>query len=196
MLARVSNIEALRRWRLNEEPVEDLVRWITTDNPTPAMLAGTAFHKALELAEPGDFDRLQANGMTFIMPDAEIALTEIREMRAERQYGPLTVSGQVDGLIGRKVIDHKTTIRFDAERYLEGCQWKYYCSIFGADEFAWNVFEIKEVEPNVYRVSSPHILKAYRYPGMEEECHRLALDYYDFAKAHLPEGGQDHAFKP
>ena len=93
MLARVSNIEALRRWRLNEEPVEDLVRWITTDNPTPAMLAGTAFHKALELAEPGDFDRLQANGMTFIMPDAEIALTEIREMRAERQYGPLTVSG-------------------------------------------------------------------------------------------------------
>lgn len=185
MLARVSNIEALRRWRLNEEPVEDLVRWITTDNPTPAMLAGTAFHKALELAEPGDFDRLQANGMTFIMPDAEIALTEIREMRAERQYGALTVSGQVDGLIGRKVIDHKTTSRFDAERYLEGCQWRFYCDIFDADVFEWNVFEIKEVEPLVYSVSPPHLLRAYRYPGLRRDCEDLAADYWDFAQTHL-----------
>ena len=57
MLARVSNIEALRRWSNwqplfdgDEEPtLEDLIRQITTDSPSEAMKAGTAFHKAIEL---------------------------------------------------------------------------------------------------------------------------------------------------
>lgn len=185
MIARVSNLEAFRRWRLTDDPLEHLIQWITTDNPSPAMLAGTSFHKALELAEPGSFDRLEANGMAFLMPDCAIALPDIRELRAERQYGPLTVSGQVDGLIGKTVIDHKTTSRFDAERYLGGVQWRYYCEIFEADTFEWIVWEIKETDPLVYRVSPPQVLRAYRYPGMHEDCARLAADYHDFAQSHL-----------
>ena len=157
------------------------------DDPSPAMLCGTAFHAALEHAAEGDFDTLEALGHRFIMPDAEIALPPIREMRAERQYGPLTVSGQVDGLIGRTVIDHKTTSRAEPERYLDGCQWRFYLDLFEADTFEWLLWVVTEVEPRVYRVAPPQVLRAYRYPGLHDDCARLAADYYDFARVHLPQ---------
>jgi len=195
MLARVSNIEALRQWKNwqplydgQEEPtVEDLVRFITVDEPSEAMKAGTAFHAALELAKDGDYASFEANGYRFILPDAEISLPSIREMRAYGQYGGLTVTGQVDAVEGRIVTDHKTTGRFDPERYLNGCQWKFYLDLFEADEFRWNIFEIKEVEPLVYRVSAPHVLKAYRYPEMHQHCAVLAADYLSFAREHMPQ---------
>ena len=186
MLARVSNIDAFRRWRDNEDQgLDDLIRFITVDAPTPRMLAGTAFHKALELAQPGEYDTLYADGYTFHLPEGTLALPTIRELRAFGNYGPLQVTGQVDGLHGKRVEDHKTTERFDAERYLEGYQWRYYLDLFGADVFCWNVFEIREVKPLVYHVADVQVLTEYRYPGMHRDCERLAAAYYEFAREHL-----------
>lgn len=189
MLARVSNIEAFRQWRENEEStVADLVRWITEDNPTPAMLAGTAFHKALETAPYGEHDVLEANGHTFLLPDAELVLPVIRELRGYKQYGALTVTGQVDALELPRVDDHKTTSRFDPERYLGGCSWKFYLDIFGGDVFRWNVFELRETKtPLTFEVAPPHRLEAYRYPGLRADCAALAADFLDFARVHLRE---------
>jgi hypothetical protein len=187
MLARVSNIEAFRRWREDDDQsVEDLVRFITTDEPTKAMQAGTAFHKALELAGEGSHFELTALGYTFRLADGSVELPEIREMRAYRGYGHLTVTGQVDGIFGRTVIDHKTTARIDPERYLTGCQWKFYLDIFGADTFRWNLFEIKELGPQEYGVSPPQTLIAHRYPEMRADCEKLASDYLEFARRFLP----------
>lgn len=187
MLARVSHIESFRRWRLDPDAtVDDLVQKICVSEPTEAMRAGTAFHKALELAVPGDYDRLEAMGYTFHLPDAEIALPAIRELRCFQQYGPLRVTGQVDCLYGTRVEDHKTTAQFDSEGYWEGCQWRFYLDIFGADVFRWNVFPLTPTkEPRVYRVSPPHQLEQYRYPGLHDDCAALAADFYDFAIKHL-----------
>lgn len=193
MLARVSNIEAFRQWKNwrplfegQEEPtVEDLVRFITTDEPTEAMKVGTAFHKAMELAQEGSHETFAANGYTFLLPDAELALPAIREMRAYSAYGGLTVTGQVDAVEGRVVIDHKTTSKFDPERYLDGCQYRFYLDMFGADTFEWNIFVVREVEPQVYAVAEPHILRAHRYPGMHDDCRLLADEYHEFATSYL-----------
>lgn len=190
MLTRVSNIEAWRQWTVwkprfdgDEEPsLEDLIRFITTDEPTEAMQAGTAFHKALETAQDGEHSVLTDNGYTFHLPDAELSLPAVRELRGYGQYGPLTVTGQVDALEGAVITDHKTTGRFDPERYLDGCQWKFYLELFGADVFVWNIFEIKETDPKVYAVKAPQIMRAYRYPGMGDDCARLAADYLEFAR--------------
>lgn len=194
MLARVSNIEAWRRWKHwqplfdgDEEPtVEDLVRQLTTDEPSERMLAGTAFHKALELAGPGEYDHLSANGYTFTLAGGTVALPAIRETRAHGAYGPLTVTGQADCIHGRAIFDHKTTARFDAEGYLAGCQWKFYLDLFGADTFTWNVFEITETAEKTYRVGEPHALTAYRYPELHADCEKLAAEFYEFAREHLP----------
>lgn len=187
MLARVSNIDAYRRWLDKEDQsLDDLIRFLTIDEPSEAMKAGTAFHKALELAQPGDYDTLFANGYTFHLPEGMLALPTIRELRAYGNYGALQVTGQVDGLHGKRVDDHKTTARFDAERYLEGYQWRFYLDLFGADVFRWNVFEIREVKPLVYQVAEPQILTEYRYPGLHHDCKRLAAEFYEFACKHLP----------
>ncbi|TJU85611.1 MAG: hypothetical protein E5Y10_24640 [Mesorhizobium sp.] len=195
MLARVSNIEAYRQWKNwqplfegQEEPtIEDLVRFITVDEPSEAMKAGTAFHKAIETAGDGSHDAFEANGYRFILPDADLALPTTREMRAFGNYGALNVTGQVDAVEGRIVTDHKTTGKFDPERYLNGCQWKFYLDIFDANEFRWNVFVLKELEPQTYAVAAPQSLTAYRYPEMHEHCEELAADYLAFARVHLRE---------
>lgn len=195
MLARVSNIEAHRQWKNwqplfegQEEPtVEDLVRFITTDEPSEAMKAGTAFHKALETAGDGLHTAFEVDGYTFLLPDASLSLPDVREMRAYGQYGALTVTGQVDAVEGCVITDHKTTSKFDPERYLNGCQWKFYLDIFDADMFQWNIFVLKELEPLTYGVSAPQVLTAFRYPEMRDHCDKLAADYLEFASQFLRE---------
>lgn len=189
MLTRVSNIESYRRW-INWEPrfdgdeeptLDEFVRSLTVDEPSEAMLAGTAFHAAIELAQVGEHNTFAAHGFTFHLPDAEIELAEIREMRASKRYGDLNVTGKVDCLSGKLVVDHKTTSRVDIDRYMEGYQWRYYLDIFGADVFRWYVFELKELEPKSYRVSAPQVLEAVRYPELEADCARLAAEFHRFA---------------
>lgn len=189
MLARVSSIETFRRWRLDEsQDAADLVARLTDFQPTENMLAGTAFHAALEVAEPGEYDQLHAHGYTFILPDAEIALPDIREVRAFGSYGPLCVTGKLDALLGRRVDDHKTTANFRPDGYLEGCQWRFYLDLFDADVFRWNVFEIAPVKgrDKTYTVKPPQLLEQCRYPGMHDDCMDLARDYYQFAAVHMP----------
>ena len=200
MLTRVSNIEAYRKW-LNwkplfdgdEEPsLDDLVRQITTDEPSEKMMAATAFHAALETAQDGDHTEFSAMGYRFELPDAELALPALRELRAFKAYGDLQVTGKVDCLDGKIVEDHKTTSRVDFERYLEGCQWRFYLDIFEANVFQWHIFELKELEPKVYRVSAPQILRAVRYPELHQDCCRLAEEYLAFARQmNLPDARID-----
>lgn len=189
MLARVSNIETFRRWRLDEAATpDDLVARLTSFEPTEAMRAGTAFHKAMESATEGEYSELSADGYTFVLADSEIALPPIREVRAFARYGDLTVTGKFDALLGNRVIDHKTTARFNPEGYIEGCQWRFYLDIFGADVFQWNVFELRplEDEERSYYVMAPQVLTQYRYPGLHDDCARLAADFYDFAARFMP----------
>lgn len=190
MFARVSHIETFRRWRLDEsQDAADLVARLTDFQPSEAMEAGTAFHKALELAKPGEYSVLTANGYTFRLDDdAAIALPSVRELRCGANYGPLHVSGQVDALFGKRIEDHKTTANFNADSYLEGCQWRFYLDIFGCDVFRWNVFEVTPVrgQDKTYVVDPPHLLEQFRYPGLHDDCMALAAGYYEFAARHLP----------
>ena len=121
---------------------------------TEAMRVGTALHKALELSSTGMFDVLSFGGYRF----------------------------QIDGIVGRTVYDYKTTGIFNAERYLDGYQWRYYLDIFGLDVFRWLVFVI---EPDRYQVGTYivrdfHRLETGRYGALHEDCAALARDFQDF----------------
>lgn len=209
MLCRVSEIEAFRRWREDEEAELDalVARLRGEEPPSDRMATGTAFHSALEVAELGEFDVLQVPGYVFhIEADVDLEIAGIRELRAHKVYavdgGELIVSGQVDALEALRIDDHKTTEQMDAEGYFAGYQWRYYLEIFAADRFRWNVFEIREASDRFLRrlpaelanidaahfvIHGSHRLEQYRYPGMAEDCARLAADFYRFARLHLPE---------
>lgn len=195
MTFRVSEVESFRQWRDDEDADLEklLARMRGQTEASEAMLAGTAFHKALELAPLGSATELHALGYTFKFVDEfEIAIPTIRELRAGKTYHgdgySLTVSGQLDAIEGRRVEDHKTTGRFDPERYIGGYQWRLYLSIFGADHFRWNVFEIAVTDdPLTWEVFASHRLEQYRYPGMERDCERLVHDLARFALDQMPE---------
>ena len=179
-VVRVSALEAFRRWRNDEaSTIDDLFHVPETE----AMRVGTALHKALELSSTGMFDVLSFGGYRFqIECDIEIPAMQVKEFRSSKRYGDLTVSGQCDGIVGRTVYDYKTTGIFNAERYLDGYQWRYYLDIFGLDVFRWLVFGI---EPDRYQVGTYivrdfHRLETGRYGALHEDCAALARDFQEF----------------
>lgn len=189
MLFRVSECEAFRQFREDDEAeLPAFLDWLRNDNPSQAMRAGTAFHDVLEHARAGELETAESQGFKFIIEvDVELALSPIREVRASKQYGGVTVTGKLDVMDGLRVEDHKTTGRFDPDRYLSGYQWRLYLSIFGVQLFRWNVFEMREVEPMTYLVHKFHTLEQCRYPGMERDCERLVAEIEAFARVHMPE---------
>jgi len=191
MIFRVSEAESYRQWRNDEDADMGslLARLSGAVPPSEAMRAGTAFHKALEDAKDGEADTLEAEGYRFIIiADITLALPSIREVRAYKDYGGITITGKLDVLDGRRVEDHKTTAQFNPDHYLEGFQWRYYLDLFGADCFRWNVFELKPLdEPRLYEVRGFHQLEQWRYPSMERDCRDLAIDLAAFAADHMPE---------
>lgn len=196
MMYRVSHVEAFRQWEADEETDLDwLLRRIRGEEPpSERMLAGTALHKALELAPIGqEFAELRVDGYTFrFVGDFELRLSTIRELRGRKTYVvdglPIEITGQVDQIEGKRIDDHKTTGRFDPERYLEGYQWRLYLDIFNADRFRWNVLEMSETDdPKVWDVFAQHTLEQWRYPGLANDCHALVERFARFVRTHVEE---------
>lgn len=186
--ARVSHLESFRQWKADDDlGLGWLLERLGESEPTQAMRAGTAFHKALELAEYDDFEGICANGYTFhFEKDCQIEISRLREITGTKKYGELLVQGTCDCLDGRLVSDHKTTAQFDPDRFMSGYQWRFYLDIFEADLFRWNVFVIRETdESKTYLVTDYHRLEQRRYPDMRADCEKLAQEYVDFAKVHL-----------
>ena len=189
----VSKVEAFRQWRENEDAeLEPLLATLRGENPpSEAMLAGSALHKALEHATEGERDALSADGYEFVITaNIDLALPKCREVFATKDYGPIVISSRVDVMDGKRIEDHKTTSRFDPERYIAGCQWRFYLDIFEADVFRWNVFEIRELKQKVYDVWSFHQLEQFRYPALAMDCRDLAADLAAFVREYLPEYAQ------
>lgn len=192
---RVSEVESFRYWKADEESeLDDLRGRLLGEFPaSDVMRAGTAFHKALEHAQAGDVEVLEVDGYQFgFEVDAAIALPTVREIRASKTWmvdgKPITISGQLDGITGKRIEDHKTTGRYDPERYLTGYQWRLYLSIFEADTFRWNIFEIKEDgHPLDWLVTAYHQLEQHRYPSMEADCTALVSDFARFVREYVPE---------
>jgi hypothetical protein len=193
MRHRVSNVEAFRQWEADPDADEaDLLAKLRGKfEPSPAMLAGTAFHKLLELA-PSEVitERAEVNGHVFTFAgDFTVALSPIRELRASRTYTVdnelVTITGQVDEIEGKRIVDHKTTGRFDPERYLAGYQWRLYLEIFGADVFRWNVFELRPVDGTEYEVTALHRLEQCRYPGLGADCQSLVERFARYVRDRL-----------
>jgi hypothetical protein len=194
---RVSHLAAYARWKQQEENgLAWLHRAIFSTESTEAQTRGTAFHAALEKACEGEYSTVEAMGYTFAFTcEAEITLPKTREIRRSKDYDGIIVSGQCDGIEGKRIIDHKTVQQFDAEYHLAGWQHKFYLDLFEADRFDWHIWEVGELKPpppgdvandggasRVYEVYAHHLLTQYRYPALEEDCRRLAQEFLQFTQ--------------
>jgi hypothetical protein len=181
---RVSALAAYVRWKNQEEgDLLWLEQSIFSEASTEATARGTAFHSALEKACEGEYTTVEAMGYTFAFTcEAEITLPHTREQRRHKDYGGIIITGQCDGIEGRRIIDHKTVSKFDAEYHLDGWQHKFYLDIFEAERFDWHIWQVSEMDdPKAYEVYAHHLLSQYRYPALEQDCRALALEFRDFA---------------
>src|ERR1700736_4912097 len=162
MRVSVSNLELFRMWRGNEDlDLEWLLRRLRGEEPqTEAMKAGEAFHKILENPTFDELNELTSGEYWFSMLcEVQLVLPTARELSIEKEYGDLLVRGRVDGLSGRTVTDYKTTAQFDADRLMEGYQWRYYLDMLDCDTFHWQVFVLSQYgEPGHYDVTQTHTL--------------------------------------
>lgn len=188
----VSNLELYRMWRGSEDlDLEWLLRRLRGEEPqTEAMKAGEALHKALEESPAGETSVLNSGTYRFyIQCDCSIELPQARELKIEKEYGGLTVRGRVDDLTGKRITDYKSTASFDADRLLEGYQWRYYLDMLNADSFVWKVFVMQPFGDftengdliHSYEITQAHELSQHRYDALEEDCAKLAADFLAFA---------------
>lgn len=183
----VTDLDAYLFFKNSDQEPEELMRRLRREEPpTPAMATGSAFHTALEFAQAGTFIALEAEGYTFnVLGDVTLALPELRELKAEQPVyiNPtlgVTLVGKVDAIEGLTVHDHKTTAKFDSERFFDAYQWRFYLEMFKADTFQWNCFELKETGFKEYDVTGFHQLRQYRYPGMAADCADLLREFLEF----------------
>jgi hypothetical protein len=181
MRVSVSNLEQYRQWRDAEDESLGALMARLWSGDTPDTLRGKAFHTCMERAEDGETELLKADGFTFLFDiDCTISLPKRREVMLTKQYGPLLVRGRIDGGEGKVISDYKSTASFDADRFQLGYPWRYYLDMADADRFDWHIFEMSELatEPKAYRVRAYHQMSQWRYPNLNDDCTRLAEEFY------------------
>ncbi|WP_227430455.1 hypothetical protein [Psychrobacter sp. I-STPA6b] len=149
--------------------------------PTPAMSAGTAWHKILEnyLRNPSGI--YQQDSFTFdiskLNDTDEVQVVNLGKPWEREQKHVVQLIDGVD-LVGKidvetpyAVIDHKLTGSYNPERYLNAWQWRAYLAMRGKNRFIYQVFECKPVTKygQVVEIKDYHTLDMYAYDGMIDD---------------------------
>ena len=197
---RVSDLDAWVRYVEPEREewatsTEEFLTYMRREGePTPNMLAGSAFHDVMEHAHAGDdLEYVEARGFGFTFADdlGAVALAQEREEPCEGVYptpsGPVLLRGRVDGRTGIEVVDYKLTGgRFDAERLARSLQWRSYLDLTGADRFRYVVFRAKINPPEVY-VFAVEEVTFWSYGDMRADVTRRVSELAAFVVEHVPE---------
>lgn len=189
----VTDLDSFRYFKATEDMdlAALLARLRREEPPSPAMLAGRAFHKVLEKAAWESADTAEADGYKFhFRADCVIPWLPVRELKGEivlpSPVGSVTLVGVVDGIDGA-IYDHKLTKRFDAERYADSYQWRCYLVMFFAQKFVYNVFEGEQDETGDYNIWGFHSLTFYAYESMRADVLREVGELAELIAEHIPE---------
>lgn len=203
---RVTQLEQFRKYisdrypYVTEQSVIDNITGVFTGNEKTRV--GTAFHCIVETGEP-ECEKVDG-GRRFVIDGHDVILgtdackaalqyreempCAYHEHRVSKDYGAVTVTGCADIINGSEIHDIKTRfspVPSDSD-YSDSCQWRFYCEMFGADKFVFDIFvfegytEGADVRAcNVVRYDPPIV--CYPYEGMKEENARLLSDFMDWA---------------
>jgi hypothetical protein len=162
-------------------------------HPTPEMMLGTAFGRAIEKPDrwrlPDKSFKVPVKGdrgwvefrFTAAMVDQALMMLDRRgvfEVRSEREYDGWIVIAKLDQIIGTRINENKTTTKyFDFEKYAESCQWRFYLDIFGASAITYNVFEIREPALGEYALGDVSSFNLFPYAEMHQDCLDLVREF-------------------
>ena len=130
MRVSVTELADFRRFRETDQTFEEwLARWKRLIPPTPAMRAGTRFHRFLETGGRDYADRVVLKlDFTPIKPDScEVSLSR------EFAIGGETVKlvGRLDAIRGKTILDYKLLSRYPkVQKYSGSVQWRSYFVLY------------------------------------------------------------------
>lgn len=192
----VTQLEAYRCWLENEEAsVEEMVAYLESKTePSPSMLAGSAFHKVLESAQNIPLEYVEQDGFRFDFRelDDELALPAIKEFKfyAQREIEDVIVTfvGVIDALDSQAVYDHKLTSVINLDRYENSMQWRAYLYFLSMPTFTYNLFRKYQpvAEPDLIILKELLQVSFHAYPEMEADILELTAQLIEFIKQHAP----------
>jgi hypothetical protein len=186
-------IESFRLWSDPEQEwmdEADLIATIRgTSVPSHGVLLGSAFGKVLEApdtyAVPGGF-RCQdfAFGSDVVTPCLEVIDRRgVFEAKAQKTYGDCDVVARADHLLGLHLSEFKTTLStFDAQKYLDSCQWRFYFDIFEPLIVTYHVFCLSEATNGVISLRGIESFNLYPYAELHEDCRDLVARFAAYAR--------------
>jgi hypothetical protein len=192
---RATQVEQFRRWVTKEyvtfEDMCNALKGSTVAND--AMRFGTAVHSAIEAMATGNQVADEHEGVKIDLHSvAKIveyipagAVNEVPAVKRIAEYTPHQVygvrsahgvwlRGTADVVAGLHVMDFKTTRKPITDSKLQGyqdsMQWRCYLTLFGADEFTFNVQHWDE-RNGVAVLADVQEVRCSRYDGMESEVY-------------------------
>ena len=184
MRVSVTELADYRRFRNTDQTFEQwLARWKRLIPPTPAMRAGTRFHRFLETGGRDYADRVKFDlDFTPIQPDfCEVPLS--REFTIGEESVKLV--GRLDAIHGTTILDYKLLSRYPkVEKYAGSVQWRSYFVLYPqAEQFRYQFFiRGYSGDPQVVVVRDVRECAFSRYPDVEEDVTALLADYRGFIR--------------
>jgi hypothetical protein len=191
----------LESFRLFMQPEQE---WMSEDELIASILGqfvpnhkvnlGSAFGRVLEDPDrymaPGGF-RVFVNGETFEfgrdVMEEPLSLIDRRgvfEAKAIARYGQNDVVAKADHLFGAELREFKTTLSsFDAEKYIDSCQWRFMVDAFKPAKVIYLVFCLHEATNGVIELKSVEQLPLYPYPRLHADCADLVTEFGLYVKA-------------
>ena len=183
MRVSVTDLDAYRYYRENEDmTVSDYVARLERRTPQhPRAALGERFHTALEvLARDGNWPD---HFFDLSRVDVALARPDLAEFGVRREYflhgNSVTLSGRIDAMVGRTLVDYKTTRRIDLESYADAMQWRCYLALVPeAEWFQYEVFSLTDIIDERCFVADHKRLRLHRYAGLEDDVRSALADYY------------------
>ncbi|HKA75325.1 MAG TPA: hypothetical protein VKE26_26215 [Xanthobacteraceae bacterium] len=148
--------------------------------PTEAMRLGTAFHSVLEAPEQFrvPFGYL-CDGLHF--PDATmrepLSLIDPRgtfEVKSMTLIDGHTIVARADQIVGSHIYEHKTTTgSYDADKYLDSCQWRVEAALFQPGAITYRTFLLEEPKDQIVGLRGIEQLTVYPYPALLSDVRDL-----------------------
>ena len=185
MRVSVTDLAAYRRFRNTDQTFEQwLARWKRQIPPTPAMRAGTRFHRFLETGGRDYADRVVFKlDFTPIQPDScEVPLSREFAIGGES----VKLVGRLDAIHGKTILDYKLLSRYpEVEKYSGSVQWRSYFVLYPqAERFRYQFFirDYAADPAQVVVVRDVRECAFSRYPGVEDDVTGLLADYRGFIR--------------
>lgn len=164
---------------LTEDQIMDTLLRRGTSNLK--MELGSMFHSLIELQDaecPAIFNQEQINHARSLFNDG------MHEVKTRQVFasciGNIAITGVADYLVGRKVMEAKTTWgQFSIDRYLDSLQWQIYMRLFDADEVEYVIFEFPSLSTKFKSIQDINTELQYK------AVHQFAMPNSGIDKNHI-----------